>query len=99
MPLVTADMDSMDQAGVARVKDLVTQLYTTMNLSEWQASRENELLQTMEKIKHELEPYEKVGFFFSFRSMCAWKVGKVITSAMSTVLITQTGQYCSYRLL
>lgn len=49
-----------DAAGVDRVKDLVSQLYTTMNLTEWQANKESELIRSVEKIRHELEPYEKV---------------------------------------
>lgn len=45
---------------VEQVKDLISQLYTQMNLAEWHASREKELSQTIENLKHELTPYEKV---------------------------------------
>ena len=48
-----------------QVKDLISQLYTQMNLSEWHASREKVLAESIENIKHELEPYEKVGLFKS----------------------------------
>ena len=53
-------MGGSEKKGAAEVKDLITQLYTQMNLNEWQASREQELQASVEKIQHELAPYEKV---------------------------------------
>ena len=50
-----------------QVNDLISQLYTQMNLSEWHASREKVLAESIENIKHELEPYEKVGLFKSLK--------------------------------
>lgn len=49
-----------------QVKDLISQLYTQMNLSEWHASREKVLQESIENIKHELEPYEKVSLLKSY---------------------------------
>ena len=48
------------EESLAHAKDLICQLYTQMHLSEWHASREKELQQSIESIKHELAPYDQV---------------------------------------
>lgn len=60
MLLLIVDVaEDVDQT-MGHVKNLVTHLYTQMNLSEWQAAREKELSLTVEKLQHELEPYKAV---------------------------------------
>ena len=51
-----------EKESLANIKDLVTQLYTQMHLSEWHASREKELVDSIDAIKHELAPYEQVRY-------------------------------------
>lgn len=39
---------------------LVSQLYSTLNIEQYQLERENDLLQRLEDLKLQLEPLEKV---------------------------------------
>jgi len=56
----TVEIPHGEAESVEQVKDLISQLYTQMNLTEWHASREKELTQSIETLKHELGPYEKL---------------------------------------
>ncbi|XP_067935275.1 calcium uniporter protein, mitochondrial-like [Watersipora subatra] len=54
------ELSGDESKDIIHVKELVSQLYTQMHLSEWHASREQELLQSIDALKHELEPYDKL---------------------------------------
>lgn len=53
-------VDVNDEAGVEKMKDLISQIYTQMNLHDWQANREKELTLAVEKLQNQLAPYHKV---------------------------------------
>lgn len=55
-----AELGGHESKQLGDIKDLVSQLYTQMHLSEWHASREQELQQSIDALNHELAPYEQV---------------------------------------
>ena len=64
--LYVEELSGDESKDIIHVKELVSQLYTQMHLSEWHASREQELLQSIDALKHELAPYDKVCLFLLY---------------------------------
>ena len=55
---------------LAEIRVLVNQLYLALNVEEHVARKEKDMVQRLEELKTEIEPLEKVSFFFNFICNC-----------------------------
>ena len=60
----TEKLTNEDLATLADVKTLISQLYSQLNVDQHQFEQEKRLIQHLEELKVQVQPYEKVRLLF-----------------------------------